>query len=129
MTAAPDGMTGRVVLVVEDEYLLAEGLADYLRARGAEVVGPAGTVADALQLLQSTRLHGAILDINLRNERVYPVADLLLHRGVPFVFATGYGGELEQPAYADVPRCIKPFDFAVVAKALLQRMEARAEAR
>src|SRR5438309_716085 len=88
------GMTdeprGRRFLVVEDEYVIAADLAVCLQALGIEVAGPAASVAEALTLLESDgdRLDGAVLDINLGNERVYPVADVLRGRGIPFVFTT-----------------------------------------
>src|SRR3954451_21324378 len=86
------GLKRRRVLVVEDEYLIAADLAASLEARGIEVAGPAGSVEEALTLLQCDRGHldGAILDINLRDERVYPVAEVLRSRGAPFDFKCCY---------------------------------------
>src|SRR3978361_396791 len=83
---------GRCLLVVEDEDVVAADLAAALELLGAEVVGPAGSVEEALTLVENEggRLDGAVLDINLRNERVYPVADVLAARGGPFVFTTRY---------------------------------------
>lgn len=115
----PDAPRGRRLLVVEDEYLIAASLARALEGRGAEVVGPAGSVRDALALVEAEgdRLDGAVLDINLRDERVYPVADALAARGVPFVFLTGYDARVIPDAHAGVPRYEKP-----VSSALLSRM-------
>jgi two-component SAPR family response regulator len=110
------------LLIVEDEYFLAQDLAYHFQSLGAEVLGPAGTVRDALLLLKSADVEAAILDINLRGERVYPVADVLHRKHVPFVFASGYGGELEPSAYADVPRCIKPVDYTILAKKLADQI-------
>src|SRR3954470_681835 len=83
---------GRRLLIVEDDYLIAADLASSLEELGAEVIGPAGTVEDALELVQRSgeTLDGAVLDINLREQRVYPVATALARHGVPFVFVTGY---------------------------------------
>jgi hypothetical protein len=69
-------------------------------------------VNEALRLLESENYHldGAVLDINLQNDRVYPVAAELRSRGIPFVFTTGYEAEVVPKAYADVPRCDKPVD-------------------
>jgi hypothetical protein len=77
-----------------------------------EVVGPAPSVEVALQLLEDEgeRLDGAVLDINLRDQRVYPVANALTARGVPFVFTTGYDPVTIPQAYAAAPRCEKPVD-------------------
>ena len=92
MNSAADKLSGQRVLIVEDEYFLAQDLAEYLNHLGVEVVGPVGTVTDALELLHYADIQGAVLDINLRGERVYPVADVLEQKQVPFLFASGYGG-------------------------------------
>ena len=92
----------------------------FVEGRGAEVVGLAGSVRDALDLVEAKgdRLDGAVLDINLRGERVYPVADALAARGVPFVFLTGYDARVIPDAYAGVPRCEKPVSSAVLSRML-----------
>ena len=78
MSFAPEKWRGVRLLIVEDEYFLAQDLADHFQSLGAKVVGPAGTVADALSLLGLHEVEGAVLDVNLRGERVYPVADALI---------------------------------------------------
>ena len=107
-------LEGRCLLLVEDEYLIAADLAASLELLGAEVVGPAGSVKAALRLVENEgpRLNGAVLDINLRGERVYPVADVLAARGVPFVFTTGYDAVVVPSQYLEAPRCEKPVDKA-----------------
>lgn len=124
MREAPfEALRGRRLLIVEDEYTIAADLAHALADRGADVVGPVGSVADALALIAAEeRLDGAVLDLNLRNDRVYAVADALVARGVPFVFATGYGREVIPDAYAQVPRCEKPVETSALAKQLALRM-------
>src|SRR4030081_2019607 len=116
----PESLKGCRILVVEDEYLVAADLTASLEALGAEVVGPAASVNQALSLLENHggRLHGAVLDINLRDERVYPVADVLTARGVPFVFTTGYDAAVVPRAYSDAPRCEKPVDRARLIRCL-----------
>jgi DNA-binding response OmpR family regulator len=126
MNNVKDTLRGRRLLIVEDEYLLAQDLTDYFQQLGVEVIGPVGSVSEALKLLNLVEVHGAILDINLRGERVYPVADALRQKRVPFIFASGYGGETEPAAYADVPRCIKPVDFSVLAKAVSEHIQVKA---
>jgi CheY-like chemotaxis protein len=111
-------LRGKRVLVVEDEYLLAMDLAERLEDLGVEVVGPAATVREAIALLAVQEVEGAVLDINIRGERVYPVADLLMQRNVPFIFISGYSKDLEPEAYASVPRCVKPANFSHVAQLL-----------
>jgi CheY-like chemotaxis protein len=105
-------LKGHRLLVVEDEYLVAADLAASLESLGAEVIGPAASVEEALSFVEKdgVRLDGAVLDINLRNERVYPVADVLTARGIPFVFTTGYDAAAVPTAYAWAPRCEKPVD-------------------
>jgi CheY-like chemotaxis protein len=107
-------LKGRCLLVVEDEYLIAADLTASLESLGVEVIGPAASVEEALGLVATdgNRLDGAVLDINLRNERVFPVADVLTARGVPFIFTTGYDGAAVPGHYAGAPRCQKPVDNA-----------------
>ncbi len=117
--AATDGpLATRRVLVVEDEFFLADDMAEALRALGAEVVGPAPTRDLAMSLLAGERVDAAVLDINLRGETIFPVADALRARGVPFVFATGYDEAATPPAYRNVPRWEKPFDPEELVRAL-----------
>jgi len=100
------------VLVVEDEYLVAIDLANSLEDVGIEVVRPAGSLDEALELLHSSgRLDAAILDINVRNQLIYPVADALVSREVPFLFTTGYDTVVIPLPYATVPRCQKPVEM------------------
>jgi DNA-binding NtrC family response regulator len=109
-----EALGGLRLLVVEDEFIIAIDLAQTLEDLGAEVVGPAGSVRDALDLVKSQgdRLDGAVLDVNLRDQQVFPVADALAERGVPFVFTTGYDTIVTPERHAAVPRCEKPVDKA-----------------
>lgn len=107
MNALP--LQGRKILVVEDEYLIALQVATTLGDAGAEVVGPIGTLRGALGVVAADEsLDGAVLDVNLRGELVYPVADALAARGVPFVFATGYDQTVIPERFADATICDKP---------------------
>ncbi len=118
MTGAGD-LAGRRLLVVEDDFFLATDGAKDLAARGVQVVGPAGDIDDALDLIDETEhLDGAVLDLNLRGEMAYPVADALIARGVPFVFATGYDQAAIPSRYAGVKRCEKPVGAAQITRAL-----------
>lgn len=102
------------ILVVEDEYLLADAITDALKALGAHVVGPIGQLSEALALMQTATLDGAVLDINLRGEMVFPLADALTARGVPYVFTTGYGQENIPARYKDIPILPKPVDVRLL---------------
>ncbi|HZV38548.1 MAG TPA: response regulator [Pseudoxanthomonas sp.] len=102
-------LAGRRILVAEDEYLLAQSMADALQDAGAFVSGPVGDIEDALRLLASPPLpHAAILDMNLGGESVYPVADRLLQEGIPFVFTSGYDRAMTPVRFAHAPHCTKP---------------------
>lgn len=118
----PTGLAGLSVLVAEDEFFVAEDLVYALEERGAHVIGPAATVARALDLVESTPdLAAAVLDINLKGEMIFPVADALLARGAPFVFATGYDDSILPERFARVVRCEKPVDPDDVARALMRK--------
>lgn len=117
MTAAP--LNKKQILVAEDEFLLADDLCRELEVSGAVVVGPAPSVRHALALIASTPvIDAAVLDANLRGEMVYPVADALLARSVPFVFTSGYNDTVLKQRYPQVARYQKPIHFLVVAQAL-----------
>ncbi|MFH6782777.1 MULTISPECIES: response regulator [Methylobacterium] len=108
------------VLLVEDEYFLAQELTEVFQGRGAEVVGPVPSVEEALALIAaSAHLDGAVLDINLQGEMAYAVADALAARGVPFVFATGYDRTAIPARYARARFFGKPLVVGQVAEALL----------
>jgi CheY-like chemotaxis protein len=116
---------GPLVLVVEDEFLLALELELLLERHGYRVLGPAATVAEALRLLEGGRPDAALLDVNLKGEMVTPVAEALRARGVPFVLASAYDRpELTALALAGAPNVGKPTDDRRLLAAL-----ARAAAR
>jgi CheY-like chemotaxis protein len=113
------GLKGRLLLVVEDEYMLALEMGASLEEFGAVVLGPVGDIDDALDLIDETpTIDGAVLDLNIRGEMSFPVADALLERGIPIVFATGYDKSHIPSRYAHITRCEKPIAPAYVAKAL-----------
>jgi CheY-like chemotaxis protein len=84
-------LTGKRVLVLEDEAMIAAMVEEMLTDLGAVVVGPATTIESGLSLAADEHLDAALLDVNIRSTRVDPVAAVLLSRGIPVVFATGYG--------------------------------------
>jgi DNA-binding response OmpR family regulator len=86
----PDGQSVRV-LVVEDDALVAFDLEVLLKAAGYSVVGPVGRLEEAVAMASEGLFDVALLDIHLRGEEVYPVADILVGRGIPFMFLSGYG--------------------------------------
>ena len=112
-------LTGYRVLVVEDEYFIADDLRSALERCGAEVAGPVGCPGEATALLDGDApIHLAVLDIDLHGEPAYGLAETLRERGVPFVFATGYGADFIPAAYAAVPRWEKPYHYETLLAAL-----------
>lgn len=100
------------VLVVEDEYLIRMLLEDMLTDLGYGVAAAFGSLAEASEFAATGDFEAAILDVNLDGQEIYPVADILAKRGLPFVFVSGYGeGSLSEP-YRDRPALQKPFQVA-----------------
>jgi CheY-like chemotaxis protein len=108
-TATTGDLNGLRVLVVEDEAAISLLLEDMLLDFGCEVVGPAARLAAALEAVERETLDLAILDVNVAGEPIYPVAEALTRRQVPFVFSTGYGSAGIKDAFRDRPVLQKPF--------------------
>lgn len=102
-------LAGAFVLLVEDEYLVALDLQIEIERSGATVIGPVGRVSEALDLAgRTTPLDAAVLDVNLHGETVFPVADVLAERGIPYVFATGQDRESIPERHRVALRLSKP---------------------
>lgn len=107
------------MLVVEDDYFAAADLLPKLRALGIEVVGPVPNVAKGMQILRNAQeISGAVLDINLGEETVFPLADELERLKVPFLFTTGYGRQIVPDRFKDRAFIEKPVDFAAISSGL-----------
>ncbi|MBB4426276.1 CheY-like chemotaxis protein [Bradyrhizobium sp. CIR48] len=112
-------LTGRRILVVEDEYFLADDIGKALRALGAEIAGPVGHIEDAVEMLHDGGvLDAAVLDVNIRAKPIFPVARELRARQVPFVFTTGYDRISIEPEFQDVPIWEKPIDIVAMVQNL-----------
>ena len=114
-------LKGKRILVVEDEALIAVMVEDMLTDMGSVVVGPAATIEQALALARSEEIDGAVLDVNGRGERIDPVADALSARGVPMLFATGYG-EVRLASGAAATVIDKPYTQEKLARGLAAAM-------
>jgi CheY-like chemotaxis protein len=121
-------LRGLRVLVVEDQFLIADELDQILTGWRCKVFGPAPSAAHALEIIESQALDCAILDINLGDdERSFSVAEALVERDIPFLFLTGYiSDNAFLPEHREVPRYAKPLRGAVLAAALAQFARARA---
>jgi CheY-like chemotaxis protein len=97
------------ILVVEDEYLIRMLLEDMLADLGHTVAAAVGTIAEAKDLATTGQFDCAVLDVNLDGQEIFPVADILIKRGMPFVFVTGYGESSLPEAYRGRPALQKPF--------------------
>ena len=117
-TTAAAVLAGKRILVAEDEYFIAKGLARDLRQAGAVVIGPVPTLDEALALVAAEPLDGAVLDVSLRDGMAFPVADALAKKGVCFVFATGYASSTLPSRYAATAHCEKPVEVGAVAAKL-----------
>jgi two-component SAPR family response regulator len=108
------------VLIVEDDYLVADTLMDTLREAGASILGPLGRLDAALAFVRQhgTELDGVVLDLNLHGQTTYAVADALIEAGVRFVFVTCYDAGALDAAYRGYPRCQKPFQPEAIVVAL-----------
>jgi len=106
------------ILIVEDETLLAMDLACMLEELGFEVAGHAANVERAKALAEATACDAAVLDLNLSGESAESVADILVGRGIPVVFATGYGNRNLNPRFSTVPVVEKPYTEKMLEKAL-----------
>jgi CheY-like chemotaxis protein len=110
--------SGRRVLLVEDEPIVAWLLKDMLVDLGLVVVGPAASINQALATIDAESIDVAMLDVNLKGQMSYPIADVLVARGVPFVFSTGYDIDRLLADYRTVPALQKPFHRADLADTL-----------
>jgi CheY-like chemotaxis protein len=116
----PDAPTVALrILVVEDELMIRMLLEDMLGELGHTVAAAAARIDEALEAAKTAKVDLAILDVNLNGEPISPVADALVARGVPFVFATGYGEHGLPAPYRDRPTLKKPFQLEGLEQMLL----------
>jgi DNA-binding response OmpR family regulator len=113
-----EALAGKRVLVVEDEMLVSMLVEDMLSDFGCSVVGPAPDLDEAMSLASNADIDAALLDVNLAGKPIFPVADALKARGVPFAFASGYGAAGVEGDHAGAPVLQKPFRQSDLERAL-----------
>ena len=121
----PLPVSGKKILVVEDELLVGMMIRDILDELGFTVLGPVPTVAEALAIARDANIDGAILDVNIRGDLVYSVADVLSARGIPFVFATGYLPNGIDSRYAGIPVFEKPVSAEAISRVFASSASAK----
>lgn len=112
MTETDPGATirsGLRILVVEDEVAIAMLIEDMLLDVGATVIGPIARLAQGVAAAETESVDLAILDVNVAGDPIYPIAEILARRGIPFVFSTGYGAGGIESSWRDRPVLQKPF--------------------
>ena len=121
-------LTGRKILIVEDEAPIALNLASAVQQAGGIVIGPAASVAAAHAAMADNRLDGALLDIRLRNETSFPLADVLAVLDITFVFVSGLSSALMPYPHRERPLFDKPYEATEVIAALAGLIKATPEA-
>lgn len=106
----PMPLSGLRLLIVEDSMLVAMSLEDYMRSMDCREVFKAARIGEAERVVRNHTLDGALLDINLSGEAVYPLADELDRLNVPYIFMTGYGVDSIAEGYRRRPVLTKPYD-------------------
>lgn len=106
------------ILVVEDEAMISMLIEDMLVEIGHDIVGPATKLDQALIHALQADIDVGLLDINVKGQVVFPVADVLEFRGIPFIFATGYGHQALPERFRGRPTLSKPFSLAALDEAL-----------
>lgn len=113
-------LNGRTILLVEDDYFIAQDMARTLNTDGVDVIGPVASVEAAMKLIDRTeQIDGAVLDINLQGTLSWPIAEAFLERGVRFVFATGYDSSVIPSRYAEIVPLQKPVTYNNILTGLL----------
>jgi CheY-like chemotaxis protein len=125
---AAQRLQGVRILIVEDEFLLAMDIESAIREAGGEVVGPIVSLEEAVATAEREELNAAVLDLNLRGEMSYPVAEVLDSRHIPYIFATGYSHSRLPDAFQCRPCLRKPFTWVALTAALERLVGKSAEA-
>jgi len=119
---------GTRVLIVEDDAIIAMMVEDMLIDVGCEIVATAARLDVAIEKARTLSFDIAVLDVNLDGQETFPVAEVLADRGLPFVFATGYGAHITAGRFTDAPTLQKPYESLALENALAAALLKSAEA-
>ena len=119
-------LAGKSILIVENSPVIAANAEDILVELGCKVVGPAGTMAGALQLSEQADFDAALVDLNIRGSKTFPLLRILAHRKIPFVLVTGYADWSMPDEWSQSPRLLKPYTSAALEEALLKALSGHA---
>lgn len=117
--------TGLKVMLVEDEGGVALLIEDMLRDLGCEVTASIARISEAADVAMKAAIHLAVLDVNVQGRLIFPVAEVLRSRGIPFVFSTGYGKGGLPPVFEGRPVLTKPFTIQALHEAILTALGGR----
>ena len=113
------GLPGRTILIIEDSPLVAANLEEILLELGCKVVGPAGTMSDALRLSEQGDFDAAMVDLNIRGSKAFSILKILAQQQIPFLLVTGYADWSMPEEWSQAPRMPKPFNKEMVERSLL----------
>ena len=119
-----NALAGRRILVVEDSPVVAAACEDMLHDMGCAVVGPIGAMASALLMAEQEAFDGAIIDINIRGDKAYPILKILRNRGIPFLLTSGYADWSMPEEWREQPRLPKPYTANLLRERLLNLLGA-----
>lgn len=118
MTQSADTLAGRTILILEDELIIAFALEDMLTDLGATVL-VASSIEEAHERVSDLEVSVAVLDVNVNGIKSYGFAETMVARGVPLIFATGYGDAEHPPEFIGAPTLTKPYNRAQLAEAIV----------
>lgn len=116
-------LRGKKILVVEDSPLIAATTEELLLELGGEVVGPAGNMADAHTLCETADFDIALVDLNIRGAKAFPLLKIMERRGIPFVLTTGYADWRMPEEWAQIPRLPKPYTMEAIGSSLSKALQ------
>lgn len=120
--SSPGSLAGLRVLVVEDEMLVSLLVEELLIEQSCVVVGPFSRIGEALEAARTRAFDVALLDVNVDGAKIYPVAEAISGRGIPFLLLSGYGDAAIPVSHPEWRACAKPFKADVLISMLIEQI-------